>query len=372
MRVSSQREGEGLETDAPSVLTGTLMHELLPGFVDSLHQSGRAPDTISNYRQRVEAFLRWRQDRALTLRLLYDYKDYLQQTHTGREGEGCRPRTIRGHFAALAAFWKYAAGQGYTDLPPIASVPLPRLDPPHNVCPSERQVDALLAAAPRVGKDAADPQYREYLRWRAVAIITLGLACGLRRSDMKSLNLGDLTQDAKGWRLRIRKSKGGQTRQVPVPAFAYENLKGWLAVREAKCAAKPAASAHAFLVDPQGRRMGDRSIDKALSQVLLLAGLEDSGITCHSLRHGCATLLIRLGVDIRVIQEILGHSDVATTAKYLHSDYDSMKAAQDRLGARLGGELPAEPVARWREVRPQRGPAERRGLTRREAGRGRG
>ncbi len=341
--------------DLPSLLTGTQMKELLPSYLADLHNAGKAPDTIANYRQRVTAFLAWRSDRDLTLRLMVDYVIYLQTEHPGEEGKGCRPRTIRGHFHALGSFWKFARLQGYQDLPPLRAVPLPRLDSADNVTPSDNQVDALVTAAPRVGRNVRNADYRSYLSQRAVMVITLGLWLGLRRAEMLALDVGDLYRNEKGWQLRIRRSKGGEGRIIPVPQPAYEKFAAWKAVRDARCLAK-GLELPACLIDPTCRRMGCHGIAAVLEEVKLLAGLENSGITLHSLRHGCATLLIRCGVDLPTIQKILGHANLETTMKYLHSDRETMASGMDRLGERLAGSpavAPREPVSTRRE-RPVR------------------
>jgi site-specific recombinase XerD len=335
------------------------MNALVPGYLEDLHNKGKSPETIANYRQRVNAFLRWREDRPLNLRLLIDYAIHLQTRHTGREGEGCRPRTVHGHFAALANFWKYARTEGYRDLPPIKSVSLPRLDPERNVMPTSPQVDAMITASERVGRNATDPLYADYQKQRAIMIITLGLDLGLRRSEMRNLDMGDLLQDKKGRHLRIRRSKGGVSRTIPIPDSTWVKIEGWLAVREARCK-KKAVTPAALLLNPQCYRIGDRSIDKALSDVLLLAGLENSGITPHSLRHGCATQLLRRGVDPVTVQEILGHSNLETTFKYLHTDYDTMQDAMNRLVERGGEKPPPRP-----ERLPQRRDLRRSGGLRR-------
>lgn len=356
--------------DEVSSLTGSLMEHLLPDYLTDLHNTGHATDTINNYRQRVTAFIRWMGNRALTGRLLIDYSIYLQTEHIGREGGGCRPRTIRGHFAALASFWKFARAHGYRDLPPISSVPVPRLDPERNVMPTDEQVDRMTEAAGRVGYRATEPLYGEYLRCRAVMIITLGLDLGLRRSEMRNLNLEDLREDARGRHLRIRRSKGGEGRTIPIPDPTWLKIQKWVSIRNQRCKKKGVA-VEALMLDQQCRRMGDRSIDKALAEVLLLAGLEKSGITPHSLRHGCATQLIRQGVDIPTIQKILGHSNMETTLKYLHTDYGTMQAAMDRHGDRLSGkgrEAEAPPPPREPERGRVRKPSQERqarGLRRR-------
>jgi site-specific recombinase XerD len=328
------------------------MEKLVAGFEEELHSTGKAEGTAKSYRRRVNRFLCWwgEQNRPLTLRLLVDYAIYLQTKHEGDEGEGCRPRTIHGHFAALKSFWRYARREGEKDLPDIRVVPLPRLDPPHNVTPNDDAIDRLVAAAPRAGRTGHDPEYRDYRSHRAVAVITLGLFLGLRRDEMRQLNKPDLYQDQRGWHMRIRRSKGGEARIIPVSEVAYEKLAAWLKVRDARCEAK-GVTHNAFLIDPSCARIGVHGLGRIVEEVKLLAGLEDSGITPHSLRHGCATLLIRCGVDLPTIQKILGHASLETTMKYLHTDYSQMQGAADALGRRLSGKQ-AEPEFTEKAARP--------------------
>lgn len=319
------------------------MRQLLPEYLTHLEAHGMAPLTVASYRQRIGIFLAWMGGRPLTLRLMQEYRDHLQLERVGREGAGCRPRTIRVHLAALGSFWKYCSSRGYRDLPPLAEVKKPRLDKERAVWVNESQADKLVAAAARVGLEASDPAYREFLRWRAEMIVTLALALGLRRSDIKALRKADYILTETGARLRIRKSKGGETRTIPVPEFVRRKIREWLRVRDARCK-KFKQDPGSLMIDRGCRAMGDYSVDTALRQVVELAGLEASGITPHSLRHGCATYLLRLGVDIETVREILGHANIATTYRYVHTDYNAMEAAMERLGKRLGRDrsLPTE------------------------------
>jgi integrase/recombinase XerC len=323
--------------DPSSKMTEQRMKELMPAYLAHLHSLDRSPLTIAAYRQRINSFVIWRGEKPLNLRLLQDYKDYLQLERMGREGEGCRPRTIRLHFAALASFWLYASSHGYRDLPPIKEVNQPRLDKERVSWVNGEQALKLVRAAAKVGAGVDNAEYRNYLRWRAEMVITLGLALGLRRKDIITLRKADYIRTAKGAHLRIRASKGNETRTIPVPAFCREKFEAWIKIRDARCK-RFKRETPALMIDRACHSMGDYALYSALAQVVEAAGLSAEHIRPHALRHGCATFLLRMGVDPETVRQILGHANIATTWKYVHTDYGAMERAMDEMGERLSGE----------------------------------
>ena len=97
-------------------------------------------------------------------------------------------------------------------------------------------------------------------------------------------------------------------------------------------ACRPASeNGHLFVSRIGGRAIAGRVVNRMLARVLRTAGLDQEGITPQKLRHTFATPLIRNGVDIRTVQELLGHSDMQTTARYLHSDTRAKQEAVGRL-----------------------------------------
>jgi site-specific recombinase XerD len=97
------------------------------------------------------------------------------------------------------------------------------------------------------------------------------------------------------------------------------------------------SSGRLFVSAYGGRPIQGRVINAMLAGTVRKAGLEGQGITPHKLRHTFATHLIRNGVDIRTVQELLGHADLETTAKYLHSDTRTKLSAVGKLNGLLGG-----------------------------------
>ena len=88
---------------------------------------------------------------------------------------------------------------------------------------------------------------------------------------------------------------------------------------------------HYLFLNPQGQRLPHDFLNRSFRRVILRAGLNPERITPHSLRHTFATHLIRNGVDVRTVQELLGHADLETTARYLHSDTRAKESAVETI-----------------------------------------
>ena len=156
---------------------------------------------------------------------------------------------------------------------------------------------------------------------RERAIFLTFVLTGVRRSELINLDLQDL--DTEWWTLRVR-GKGSKERTVPVPPMLREALMNYLQVRSA-------VGCPALFVNAEGRRLRPRSLQRMMRRWLRDAGLADRGYTIHSLRHSFATLLVRNHADLRTVQELLGHSDISSTARYLHADLRSKAAAVNAL-----------------------------------------
>jgi len=109
--------------------------------------------------------------------------------------------------------------------------------------------------------------------------------------------------------------------------------------------ARLATQSHRLFVSQFGKPLCGRAISRMLARTLGKAGLSGRGITPHKLRHTFATHPIRSGADIRTVQELLGHSELETTAKYLHSDTRTKQAAVGRLNGLLGSSPESAPDA---------------------------
>lgn len=146
---------------------------------------------------------------------------------------------------------------------------------------------------------------------RDYCIVTLFLNCGMRLSELTGLNLNSVS----GNTLQVV-GKGNKERQLYLNEACVRALDDYL---EARSKMNPIVDREALFLNHHGRRLGQRWVQKIVTNLLDKAGLSGMGLSVHKLRHTAATLMYQYGeVDIRVLQEILGHSNLNTTQIYTH------------------------------------------------------
>ena len=155
---------------------------------------------------------------------------------------------------------------------------------------------------------------------RNYCIIMLFISCGLRVSELVSLNLGDLYED----HLRVL-GKGNKERIVYFAEGCQEAIDDYLAVRNGENLSKE--DENAVFLSRNHRRITVRAVQKMVDKTLLQAGLDASRYSPHKLRHTAATLMLKNGVDTRALQEVLGHSNLNTTQIYTHIDNTALHEA---------------------------------------------
>ncbi|MGD0112316.1 MAG: tyrosine-type recombinase/integrase [Armatimonadota bacterium] len=226
--------------------------------------------------------------------------------------KGQAPLTVRRKLTAIASFYRFLVDTGLAVANPARGLPLPKVAQCFPTCLSAEQARALLEAA--------------HTPWHR-AMLALLLFAGLRRSEVTAIALDDLDLD--NGQLLVR-GKGAKQRMVPLAAVVVEAIRDYLPCRP------HTESDHLFVSRVGGRPIAGRVTNRMLSRVLEKAGLGQHGITPHALRRTFATHLIRNGVDVKTVQELLGHADLQTTARYLHSDTRTKQTAVGRLTAVLG------------------------------------
>jgi integrase/recombinase XerC len=227
--------------------------------------------------------------------------------------------TIARRIAAVRSWFKFLCRQGNVATNPADGLRPPRQEKklPHFL--SEDQLDRLLKAPP-----AEDP-----MGLRDRALLEILYSAGLRVSELTGLNLADLDLDASMATIR---GKGKKERLAFLGAVAMQALKTWLNARAGMLAEKLKKSEAVFL-NKNGTRLTSRSVGRLLEKYLAQAGL-DPRTSPHTLRHSFATHLLDRGADIRSVQELLGHSSLATTQIYTHVTTQRLKERYDKAHPR--------------------------------------
>lgn len=172
----------------------------------------------------------------------------------------------------------------------------------------EAECERLLAAC--------DGPYEQ----RDYCILMLFLCCGLRISELVSLNVTDIYED----HLRVL-GKGNKERVIYFAEGCREAIDDYLAVRNTEKVKD--SEKNALFISQKNGRFGARGIQQMLEKKLLAAGLDASRYSPHKLRHTAATLMLKNGVDTRALQEVLGHSSLNTTQIYTHLDNAALHEA---------------------------------------------
>jgi integrase/recombinase XerD len=227
------------------------------------------------------------------------------QNADGSERRPAAAATVQRKAACLRSFYRHVRREGLLEADPTADVHGPRKREQLPKVLTRAEVAKLLAMPGR-GGDA------EPITLRDRAILELMYACGLRASEATGLDIGDV--DLEDGMLRAR-GKGRKERMVPVGRRAIDALVRYL--RDARGTLVAGGSEPALFVNARGGRLSRQGLYKIVQRHAKSAGLDDR-MSPHTLRHSFATHLLAGGCDLRTLQEMLGHADIATTQMYTH------------------------------------------------------
>jgi integrase/recombinase XerC len=262
--------------------------------------------TVRNYRQAFEDFYRWLHgagvwSRGLDALTARDMRDFVIEAQRRFDR-----RTLHNHASGLRTFFKFWMHRGRLTRNPLVGVPLPKLEKRLPQFLTEEQMRLLLGAPQRLleneGIDA-------HSAWRDRLAMELLYGAGLRVSELVALSYGAV--DFQSGVARVL-GKGRKERLCPLGRVALAVL-----VKFRDEFARRTDPEAAILVNPDGTRMTVRAVQLMLKRYLAIAGLP-LDLTPHKLRHSYATHLLNAGADLRLVQELLGHSQLATTQLYTH------------------------------------------------------
>lgn len=212
------------------------------------------------------------------------------------------PSSLARRTSALRQFYGFLVDEGRRADDPSGALPRPRTRRPLPRLLDHGEVGRLLAQA----EDEAAGERPEALRM--LALLELLYGSGLRATELVSLPLAAIPRDAPFLTVT---GKGGQQRMVPVGTRARVALSRWLAVRP---------GGGRFVFPSRGGHVSRVRLFQILRELAGRAGLDPEKVSPHVLRHAFATHLLEGGADLRVLQTLLGHADIATTQIYTHVD----------------------------------------------------
>jgi integrase/recombinase XerD len=272
-------------------------------------ERGLTPATLESYARDLREYLDWLAGQAV--HGLAEVTEPLILRHLGAlQIRGLSRASQARHLAALRGLHKFASAEGITPTDPSEGVGATRGSRPLPNFLSVEEVDRLLAQPETATAQGA----------RDRAMLEVLYASGLRVSELVSLPLSAI--DSRVGVVRVR-GKGGKERIVPVGERARDSLSTYLSGPRQKLLGTRRCSD--LFVTPRGARMTRQGFWKLIGRYARGAGITRR-VYPHSLRHSFATHLLERGADLRAVQAMLGHADIATTQIYTHVDRARLKA----------------------------------------------
>ena len=276
-------------------------HPLIDQFLDALWlEKGLADNTRDSYRSDLALFNGWLTEQGVELpnagrELILDHLAW-------RLEQGYKPRSTARFLSGVRGFYRYLLREKLIGVDPTLQVEMPQLGRPLPKSLSEADVEALLQA----------PDLSEPIGQRDRAMLEVLYACGLRVTELVSLTLDQV--NLRQGVLRVM-GKGSKERLVPMGEEAVVWIERYL--RDGRNELLGGRPSDVLFPSLRGEQMTRQTFWHRIKHQALVAGI-DKSLSPHTLRHAFATHLLNHGADLRVVQMLLGHSDLSTTQIYTH------------------------------------------------------
>lgn len=269
-------------------------------------ERGASEHTIRSYRKDLTVFFEHIRSQPKTVDLM-DVRGFVAE----QISSGLKKSSVGRRLATIRSFYKFLHREGYVKTNPAKLVSTPKMP---KLLPKFLNVDEVFSLVEK-------PEGIGFCPIRDKAILELLYSSGLRVSELSGLNTDDL--NIREGLIKLR-GKGKKERIVPVGRNAREAMKAYMIERVLL-----RKKDKALFLNRSGARLTDRSVRRIVVKYAR-AILLDSRIGPHTLRHTFATHLLQGGADLRVIQELLGHSSLSTTQKYTHLDITHLMDVYDK------------------------------------------
>jgi len=288
-------------------------------FLEKLAAEGAALNTVESYGRDLKHFSAFTTARSRTAEDATQamIRQYLKSLSEAGMSAGTSARRL----STLRQFFRFLHGERVRDDDPTAALDSPRQGRRIPKFLSEQEVEDLLAAArSRPGREGL----------RLMALLEILYATGLRVSELVGMPMSALSRD--GLMLVVR-GKGDKERMVPLSEPAQDALENYLVVRESFTPKKGATPAMRNRLFPSRSKQGHLTrarLSQMLKELAMEAGLPPNRVSPHVLRHSFASHLLANGADLRSLQQMLGHADIATTQIYTHVLDERLKSLVDQ------------------------------------------
>ena len=277
-------------------------------------QRGLSPVTILNYRRNLAQFIELLEKKQITSWSELDSQQVRMMTKELHQ-TGIKARSIATKLSALRSFLHHLVQYNHLTHNPAKGVSAPKLDKP---LPKNISVDEMFQL---LDIDEQDP-----LSVRDQCMMELMYSSGLRLSELVGINLADIKLAAKEVMVT---GKGSKQRLLPITSSAANAIKAWLKIRPEFCI----TGEKALFVSKQKKRISTRSVQARMEKWGLTQALP-SHINPHKLRHSFATHMLESSGNLRAVQSLLGHADLATTQIYTHLDFQHLSQVYDQAHPR--------------------------------------
>jgi integrase/recombinase XerD len=287
---------------------------LVSGFLEMLSaERGAAANTLAAYERDLELYAGFlgQRGRGLDDASSDDIRAWLESM----QAEGLSRSTTSRRLSAVRQLHKFAYAEGISSDDPAAVIAAPSRERALPKVMSVGDVDRLLACVrEQAGAAATDKAQARALR--LACLIEVLYATGLRVSELVSLTVGMVSGDDRFIAVR---GKGGRERLVPLSPAARQAINGWLAHLKARADGRDLpAGQYLFASRGEEGHLTRQHFALILKQLAREAGLPAAKVSPHVLRHAFASHLLQGGADLRAVQQMLGHADIATTQIYTH------------------------------------------------------
>jgi integrase/recombinase XerC len=233
---------------------------------------------------------------------------------------GAPKTTLARKTSAIRKFFSWLAETGQIQGDPSLRLRTPKLDRPLPKVATETTLNEIISRL-KYRAQSTDP-----LALRDLVIFELLYATGMRVAELSSLRIDSIDDSRRILRVI---GKGNKERTLPFGEPCADAIRGWLRSGRPKLVREPRPE---LLLSTRGGKVGTRQIFEVVAREFRLSGLEAAGP--HTLRHSAATHLMDHGADLRAVQEILGHSSMATTQIYTHVSIDRLRRSYEQAHPR--------------------------------------